>query len=131
MISQERIILMTKLAAYEEHEGRRNMETANYFRSDYIGLQVIRSVIGATIAYGVMFALYIYYDFEIFMADLYKMDLLGFGKSVLTYYAEFVIVYSVISYILYSYKYHKAKKNLKTYQNSLKQLAAMYDIESR
>ena len=122
---------MTKLAAYEENEGGRNMEVASYFRSDYIGLNVIRSIIGATIAYLVLFGLYIYYDFEVFMQDIYKMDLLQFGKTALYYYVVLVVIYAVVSYILYSYKYHKAKKNLKKYQGHLKQLAAMYDIESR
>lgn len=131
MLSQERIQLMTKMASYEEHEGKRYMAIGSYFRSDYIGLQIIKSIICATIAYAILFGMYLFYEFEHFMQDIYKMDLLEFGKNVLFYYLIFVLVYGVISYIVYSYRYHKAKKSLKKYYHHLKQLAAMYDLETR
>lgn len=131
MLSQERIQLMTKMASYEEHEGKGYMAIGSYFRSDYIGLQIIKSIICATIAYIVLFSMYLFYEFEHFMQDIYKMDLLEFGKNVLFYYFIFVLVYGVISYVVYSYRYHKAKKSLKRYYHHLKQLAAMYDLETR
>ncbi|MCH5279845.1 MAG: hypothetical protein J1E61_00140 [Lachnospiraceae bacterium] len=131
MLSQERIQLMTKMASYEEHEGKKYMAIGSYFRSDYIGLQIIKSIICATLAYLVLFGMYLFYEFENFMQDIYKMDLLEFGKSVLFYYFIFVLIYGVISYVVYSYRYHKAKKSLKRYYHHLKQLAAMYDLETR
>ena len=72
MINQERLRLMTKMAAYEADEGKKNMAIASYFRSDYMGLQIIKSIICATIAYLIIFGLFIYYDFETFMQNLYK-----------------------------------------------------------
>ena len=51
MLNEERIILMTKLASYEAGEGKRNEAIGKYFRSDYIGVQVIKSIISATIAF--------------------------------------------------------------------------------
>lgn len=131
MLSQERIQLMTKMAAYEENEGRKYMSIGNYFRSDYIGLQTIKSIICATVAYAILFAMYIFYDFEVFMQDIYKMDLLEFGKNVVLYYFIFTLIYAVISYIVHSYRYFKAKKSLKRYYHHLKQLNAMYDLENR
>ncbi len=131
MLNQERLQLMTKMAAYEENEGKKNMAIGSYFRNDYIGLQIIKSIICATIAYAILFGLYIFYDFEVFMQDIYKMDLLEFGKNVLLYYFIFTVIYSVIAYIVYSYRYHRARKSLKRYYHHLKQLSAMYDLENR
>ena len=51
MLSEERIILMTRMASYEQGEGRDNVKVGNYFRSDYISIQVLKSVICATIAF--------------------------------------------------------------------------------
>ena len=82
MLNEERIILMTKLASYESGEGKRNAEIGSYFRSDYIGVQVIKSVICSTIAFFICFGLYVLYDFETFMLDIYKMDLFVFAKNV-------------------------------------------------
>ncbi len=131
MLNEERIKLMTKMAAYEENEGRKNMATGSYFRGDYIEMQILKSIFSATVAYLVLFAMFIYYDFEMFMQDIYKMDLGEFGKNALLYYFIFVVAYAVISYIVYSYRYSKAKKSLKRYFYNLKQLAALYDLESR
>ena len=126
MLNEERIILMTKLASYEENEGRRNVAIGSYFRSDYIGWQVLKSIISATIAFVVVFAMYIFYDFEVFMMDIYKMDLMEFAKQTLLLYLGVVGVYAVISYIIYTIRYNRAKKSLKLYYMNLRRLTNMY-----
>ncbi|MBQ6806080.1 MAG: hypothetical protein IJO97_01450 [Lachnospiraceae bacterium] len=126
MLNEERVILMTKLASYEANDGKKNIAIGNFFRSDYIGWQVLKSIISATIAFVVVFAMYIFYDFEIFMMDIYKMDLLEFGKNVLLLYAVVVGGYAVISYIVYAYRYSKARKSLKLYYMNLRKLSNMY-----
>lgn len=131
MLNEERIKLMTKMAAYEADEGKKNVAIGNYFRGDYIGLQVIKSIISATIAFVIVFGLFVFYDFEVFMSDIYKMDLLSFGRTVITAYLIFVAVYALISYMIYTYRYAKARKSLKMYYNNLKKLAYLYDKEGR
>lgn len=126
MLNAERVILMTQMASYEENEGKKNVNIGNYFRSDYIGIQVLKSVFSATIAFAIVFALYIFYDFETFMQDIYKMDLIMFAKDVLIYYAVTVVSYGVMSYAVHSYRYTKAKKSLKRYRNNLKKLNDSY-----
>ena len=127
MINEERVILMTKLASYEEQEGKRNIKIVNYFRGDYIALQVLKSVFSATIAFALVFAVYFFYDFEVFMQDIYKMDLIGFAKTVLKYYGVTVILYGVISYFVCAYRYSKARRSLRNYQQNLKKLRSMYE----
>lgn len=131
MLNEERVRLMTRMACYEAKEGRKNVAIGNYFRGDYIGLQVIKSVISATIAYILIFAMFILYDFEVFMADIYKMDLLDFAKSVIIYYLIFTVGYAVISYGVYTYRYTRARKSLKTYYNNLKKLSYLYEREMK
>ena len=126
MLNEERVILMTKLASYEAGEGKKNVEIGNYFRSDYIGWQVLKSIISATIAFVVVFAMYIFYDFEAFMTDIYKMDLLEFGKRILIIYAGFVGAYAAFSYIIYAYRYSRAKRSLHLYYMNLRKLSNMY-----
>ena len=126
MISEDRVRLMTRMASYESGEGRRNTKIAEHFRSDYVSLQVLKSVICATIAYMIVFGVYIYYDFEKFMVDIYKIDLWEFALSALKKYAWFTIIYCVIVYIAFSVKYGHAKKGLKRYFNNLRLLGRMY-----
>lgn len=127
MINEEKVILMTRLASYEANEGKKDISIINYFKGDYIGFQVLKSVIAATISFFALFGVYIFYNFEELMQDVYKMDLLGFGKSIIILYLCVVGAYGVISYVIFAIKYNKAKKNLKNYYSNLKKLASMYD----
>lgn len=129
MLNEDRIILMTKMESYEENEGRKNVAIGNYFRGDYISMQVLKSVISATIAFAVIFALYIFYDFEVFMQDIYKMDVIAFARNVLILYGIGMVIYGVISYLVYSYRYSRAKKSLKSYYNNLKKLNSLYSSQ--
>ncbi|GFI47966.1 hypothetical protein IMSAGC019_03292 [Lachnospiraceae bacterium] len=127
MINEERVILMTRLASYEANEGKKDISVLNYFRNDFIGFQVLKSVIAATISFLALFAVYIFYNFEELMQEVYKMDLFAFGKNVVVLYLCTVGAYGVISYVLYASRYSKAKKSLRHYYASLKKLAGMND----
>lgn len=126
MLNEKRIILMTKMASYEANEGKKNVAIGSYFRSDYIGWQVLKSIISASIAFVVVFGMYIFYDFEVFMTDIYKMDLLEFAKRILRLYLQTIGVYAVISYVVYTVRYNRAIKSLRVYQMNLRRLAEMY-----
>ena len=63
MLNEDRIILMTHMASYEENEGRKNVAIGSYFRGDYIGLQLLKSVINFTVAFVLVVTLVIFYDF--------------------------------------------------------------------
>ncbi len=126
MLNEDRIVLMTKMASYEQGEGRENMSIGRYFRGDYIALRLLRAFLSGTIAFVLGFGLYILYDFEEFMADIYKMDLLTFAQNVLIWYVVFVVIYCVAVYIISAYRYGKAKKSLKCYYHNLKKLENMY-----
>ena len=131
MLNEERIRLMTKMASYEANEGKKNVFIGSYFRGDYIGLQVIRAVISGTVGFFIVFGVYILYNFETLMADIYKMDLLQFGRRVIIAYLIFILLYAAVSYAIYTYRYTKAKKSLKRYYNNLKKLSYLYDKETR
>lgn len=127
MINEEKVILMTKMASYETGKGKKDISILNYFRGDYIGFQVLKSVIAATISFVALFAVYLFYNFETLMQNIYKMDLMEFGKSIIILYLCAVGAYGVISYVVYATRYNRAKKSLRIYYNNLKKLGSMYD----
>ena len=127
MLNKDRIILMTKMASYENTEGKQNIEIGKYFRGDYLTIQLFKSFIVSTIGFMIVFGLYFLYNFETFIADIYEIDLIAFAKNVLIYYAVTVVGYGIVSYLFYSYRYAKAKKNLKYYYYNLKKLGLMYN----
>ena len=127
MLNEEKVILMTRMASYEEHEGKKDISIIHYFRCDYIGFQFLKSVIAATISFFVLFAVYIFYNFEELMQNIYHMDLLAFGKSVIISYLCMVGVYAVLSYVMFASRYSKARKSLKHYYDNLRKLSGMYE----
>lgn len=127
MLNEERVILMTQMASYEGGEGKANVKIGNYFRSDYIALQLLKSILSGTIAYAVLFALYIFYDFEVFMQELYEIDLFAFAQNVLKYYLISVGIYVALTYVIFTYRYAKAKDSLKSYYHNLKKLNTLYN----
>ncbi len=131
MLNEDRIILMTHMASYEENEGRKNVAIGSYFRGDYIGLQLLKSVINFTVAFVLVVTLVIFYDFGTFMQDIYKTDLMELGKTLIKTYLASMVIYITISYLVYFYKYNQAKMSLKNYYNRLKQLSYLYEEESR
>ncbi len=127
MLSEERIILMTRMASYEQGEGKKNVKIGNYFRSDYITVQVLKAIISAVLAFFIMFGIYMLCNFEEFMKNLYEMDIFAFARQILIYFCAMVGGYAVLTYIVCTWKYASAKKSLKCYYHNLKKLGSMYN----
>ena len=131
MLNEERIILMTKMASYEEHEGKQNIDIGNYFRSDYISLQIMKTVISATLTFAIVLGVFGFYHFETVMKEIYQVDLLEAGRRLLLAYVIFTGIYTFICYLVYSYRYNRAKKSLKKYYSHLQELSELYEEDRR
>ena len=59
MLNEEKVILMTKMAAFIDREGKNNDAINSYFKSDYVAFNVIKSLISATIVFAVFIAAYV------------------------------------------------------------------------
>ena len=129
MLNEERVILMTRMTSFTQQEGKKDTEINQYFRSDYVGLQVLKSALCATAAYIILFISYMLLSFDKVMQNLYNMDLVAQGRKFLIYYIILVGGYSVVSYIIYSFRYARMRKNMKTYYTNLKRLNKMYEKE--
>ena len=130
MLNEEKVILMTKMAAFIDREGKKNDAINTYFKSDYVGYNVIKAVISATIVFAICVATYVLCKFEEVLSNLYNTEnLLSVGRKWLIYYLLLVGVYSLASYVIYSYRYTKMRKSMKAYYGNLKKLARIYEKE--
>ncbi len=129
MLNEERVILMTRMAAFEQHEGKKNNAINSYFRSDYVGFEVLKSIISATIVYLILVAAYVMYHFSDVLQDIYNTDLMATARKYLVYYIALVAVYSVISAVIYSIRYRRMRGSMKAYYACLKRLNRMYEKE--
>lgn len=126
MINEEKVALMTRLAFYEKHKGKKARKVTEYFRGDYVVVQILKSIIAATVIYGIVFGIYIFLDFEQFMQNIYKMDIIAFARNVLTYYCIFLACYVAFTFVHAMAHYYLAQRSLRRYYQDLKKLYAFY-----
>ena len=127
-INGDRVKLMTRMASFEDNEGKESIRICNYFRSDYVTLNVVRAVVAATISFMLIIGLYIYYNIDRLMQEIYTMDLLDTGRRLVTAYVIFAGAFGIVAYIIYSFRYDGAKKNLKDYNYALRELLNMQEV---
>ena len=127
MVNRDRVILMTKMSAFRQREGKKSAAINQYFRSDYVGYQVLKSVISATIVFCILLATYVLSHFEELMQNIYNLNVMSLARRLLVYYILLVGGYAVASYVIYSIRYTKMRGRMKNYYNDLKRLSKLYD----
>jgi len=131
MINEEKVILMTRAALYEDKERKKKLKVSKYFRHDYISLQILIGWFFVTICFGLGVALWGTCNMEYLMENLHKMDLKSFGMTLLLYYVLAVVVYACLLYALYAYRYHTAKRSVNTYAHTLRKISDIYAHEEK
>ena len=117
MLNEEKIKIMNKLAMYEQGEGKKYLPVSRYYRSDYIGLAMIKNFFLVTIGYCLILAGIAAYFAEYLIDNVHKMNLVSLGVEV------------ILGYV--AVKYHKAKKSVKNYYEELTQLSKIYGREDK
>ena len=123
-----RVMLMTRMASFEDNEGKEAIRICNYFRSDYVCLNVLRAVVSATVSFFLVLALYVYYDIDRLLQEIYTMDLMAMGRKLVTAYVIFAGAFGIIAYVVYSFRFDWAKKHLNDYNYALRELQNMQEV---
>lgn len=127
MIDEERLKLMTRMASFEENEGKKAIPICEFFRSDYVGLHMLLSAVYITVAFLIITGVNMFCGMESFLSEFYRMDFISFGKELLHKYVIVLAVYLLVSFIVYSYRYTRARKSTRVYQKALKRLSMLYE----
>ena len=127
MIDQRKVTAMTRMASYEANEGKKHIEVNRYFRSDFIGLQLLKGWLSGTVSFVLMVFLRVIYDIELFTKEMYQSDIGMFIKHWIIIYLVFIAVYMLCCYILALLKYNRARQGIRRYYISLKHLLKYYE----
>ena len=85
MLNEEKIKIMNKLAMYEQGEGKKYLPVSRYYRSDYIGLAMIKNFFLVTIGYCLILAGIAAYFAEYLIDNVHKMNLVSLGVEAVSY----------------------------------------------
>ena len=94
MLNNQKIKKMHKLALYESGAGREHLAVSNYYRSDYIGLALIKNFFLTTIGYGILLVIYLGYKSEYLMENIHKMNLALFVLKIIGIYVVMSVSYT-------------------------------------
>ncbi|MBU5481048.1 hypothetical protein [Blautia sp. MSJ-19] len=131
MINEEKVKIMTDLAMYEQGKGKKYLPISKYYRSDYIGLALIKNFFLVTIGYALIIAAVAVYFGEYLMENIHKMNLMVLGIYILIGYLVVLALYSILTYVQYSVRYYRAKKSVKEYYSQLTELNKIYSREEK
>lgn len=131
MVNLERVKHQCQIAFYEQKEEKQNRGIGQYYRSDFIGKEIIKSIFTGTIAYGVMAVLWVMANMEAVLDSVNDLSIVYTVLVMILIYVGFIIVYLFATYILYALRYIKGKKKLEQYKEHLKALNQMYEREEK
>lgn len=129
MLNNEKIILMTKLALYEQGEGKDKIPVGRYFKSDYIGMRLLSSFVYINIAYIICVVLWFMAKGESVIKKVTNANIISTIIIFAIIYVVVVFVYMILSYVYYTYKFKSIRRSLKEYNAQLKQLHKIQEKE--
>lgn len=128
-MNEKRIRMMTKLADFEQKNGRWMRNAEGYYRSDYIGIHLLKNLIRITLAYLAGAGLWACAHMESLMKKLNTMDIRETGIKLLVSYIIIAVLFLALTYVIYTIRFYQSEKKLQTYRNMLERLILEYDRE--
>lgn len=129
MVNMRKVRLMTKLAIYEQTEGKEDIKLGKYFRRDYVRLKILHNIVAVTIGYLLVLAMIIAYQMEYLIKEAVNLDYIGMGKIILGVYVIVITVYVMAAMVGYGLYYDYSRKKLAKYFRMLRLLRSMYQEE--
>jgi len=129
MLNNRKVRLMTRLAMYEQTEGKEDVRLSKYFRTDYVRLNVLKTVVSVTIGYLLVLLILVVYHSEYLIREAVTLDYRGMILQYVGIYVILLAVYCASATIGYMIKYRKSRKKLAKYFRMLRRLRSMYREE--
>lgn len=127
MLSEEKIKIMTNLAMFEKHQGKKIFPVTRYFKSDYVSSRLFRSFFSYTLSFALCLALWGLYYMEWWLNTMELKTLYDTGLRIAAVYGCGLVVYMVISIFVYAKRYEYASRGMKVYLAKLKRLDKRYE----
>lgn len=130
MLNNRKVRLMARLAMYEQNEGKEDVRISKYFRTDFVRLNVLKTVVAITLGYLLILLLLIVYHSEYLIREAVTLDYEGMFSRYAGIYIIILTVYCSVTMIGYMIKYRTSRKKLAKYFRMLRRLRSLYREES-
>lgn len=126
MLDQRKIICMTKLSLFEKGKGKQDLKLAKYEKSDYIRLELLKTVAAVTTALFILTVMFLIYKVEYFLKQAATMQYDKFLLLVLAGYLLVLLISEFVTFFAASSRFRASRKRLGTYDRDLRTLRNYY-----
>ena len=120
---------MTQLAIFEKRVGKKIIPINRYFKKDYVGGQMFRSFFGYTFCYLLFLLMWVLYKLDELLNEMSIDEILDAAKKWGVIYAAGLVLYLIVTWIVYSKRYDYAARSQTMYTSKLKHLMRRYEKE--
>lgn len=131
MLDERKVKLMTKLALYDQTQGKEDFKISEYYRKDYAGMHVIFSVLWVTVGYVIAGALVMLAGMDSLMEQMSTGLIVTLGGIAIIGYVAVLVLYIIVTSHVYNKKHQDARQRVKKYNHTLTKLLKIYEKESK
>jgi uncharacterized membrane protein YesL len=131
MVNVERVKECYQMAVYDKREEAQYRQMGEYYKSDYVGKELVRSVFTGTFAFLLMGALFLMGSVEEVLNSLNNVEWMQTIITIGLLYACFLALYLFVTYMVYRVRYRVGRKHLKKFYGHLKHLNRAYEREMK
>jgi hypothetical protein len=131
MIDEERVKELYRLAVFDEQKEKDCRQMGKYYMWDYVGKECIKSFFSGTLSFALIAAFVALGNLSQITSFLSGNDLVDLVVRVLILYAAFMVVYLLVTVMVYCVRYVGRRKSLRGYVNHLRRVRSMYQDEEK
>ena len=131
MVNEDRVKQLYKLAVYEQNEEKEHRETGLFYRSDYIGKEIVKSFFTGSFAYAILAILWVISNLDLVLYQINTLEIIDTAFVMLALYLLFLAIYLFATAMVYYYRYKHSKKKLDVYVTNLKIAHNMFEREEK
>lgn len=131
MLNEDKIKLMNEIAMFEKRGGKNIFPVNRYFRGDFISSRMLRAFFFYTIGYILCVMIGVLYHMERLLGTTGLDALIVSGKKAALLYAAGMVIYQIITFLVYRKRYEYAKRGMKVYVAKLRRLEKRYEFQNR
>ena len=131
MVNEDRVKQLYKIAVYEQNEEKEHRETGLFYRSDYIGKEIVKSFFTGSFAYAILAILWVISNLDLVLYQINTLEIIDTAFVMLALYLLFLAIYLFATAMVYYYRYKHSKKKLDAYVTNLKIAHNMFEREEK
>lgn len=131
MVNEDRVKKLYKVAVYEQNEEKEHRQAGLYYRSDYIGKEVVKSFFTGSFAYLIIVVLWMMSDWSLVLHQINTLEIIDTLIRILVLYVIFMAIYLFVTAVIYYFRYKHSKQKLDSYLADLKTVKNMFEREEK